>query len=194
MGVMAVLKGTPTTYNKDFQVGACRVQRCAREGPGCASLAREVKDCVNHFSCADLGTPLLHIRPYFRGTRPGDGRSCFHTQHNGCAAHTHDLLPTNAHPANTRAPQECWEMMFDTVDTVHDVVRIATGVLSTIKIRPERMKSGEGRGGARAVGPAARHAVQHGRVCFGYLRYLGHLGHLGHITHPGPTACGAGVV
>ncbi len=37
-------------------------------------------------------------------------------------------------------------MMFDTVDTVHDVVRIATGVLSTIRIRPERMKSGEGRG------------------------------------------------
>ncbi|GLI61286.1 hypothetical protein VaNZ11_003637 [Volvox africanus] len=38
--------------------------------------------------------------------------------------------------------QECWELLFDTVDTVHDVVRIATGVLSTIKIRPEKMRSG----------------------------------------------------
>ncbi|KAG2493597.1 hypothetical protein HYH03_008115 [Edaphochlamys debaryana] len=38
--------------------------------------------------------------------------------------------------------QECWELLFDTVDTVHDVVRIATGVLSTIRIKPDRMKSG----------------------------------------------------
>ena len=38
--------------------------------------------------------------------------------------------------------QECWEMMYDTVDTVYDCVRIATGVLSTLKIRPERMLKG----------------------------------------------------
>mgnify|MGYP001806906229 CR=1 FL=1 len=39
--------------------------------------------------------------------------------------------------------QECWELLFDTVDTVHDVVRIATGVLSTLRIKPDRMKAGE---------------------------------------------------
>eukprot|EP00195_Chlamydomonas_chlamydogama_P005529 CAMPEP_0202894386 /NCGR_PEP_ID=MMETSP1392-20130828/3805_1 /ASSEMBLY_ACC=CAM_ASM_000868 /TAXON_ID=225041 /ORGANISM="Chlamydomonas chlamydogama, Strain SAG 11-48b" /LENGTH=478 /DNA_ID=CAMNT_0049579073 /DNA_START=213 /DNA_END=1649 /DNA_ORIENTATION=- len=38
--------------------------------------------------------------------------------------------------------QECWEMMYDTVDTVYDCIRIATGVLSTIKIKPERMMKG----------------------------------------------------
>lgn len=38
--------------------------------------------------------------------------------------------------------QECWELLFDAMDTAHDVVRIATGVLSTIKIRPDRMKQG----------------------------------------------------
>lgn len=32
--------------------------------------------------------------------------------------------------------------MYDTVDTVSDCTRIATGVLSTLKIRPERMLSG----------------------------------------------------
>lgn len=35
--------------------------------------------------------------------------------------------------------QECWELMFDSVDALHDCVRIATGVLSTIKINPDRM-------------------------------------------------------
>lgn len=38
--------------------------------------------------------------------------------------------------------QECWEMMYDTVDNVYDCVRIATGVLSTLQIRPERMLKG----------------------------------------------------
>ena len=42
-----------------------------------------------------------------------------------------------------RSLQECWELLFDTIDTTHDVVRIATGVLSTIKIRADKMKSGE---------------------------------------------------
>jgi argininosuccinate lyase len=35
--------------------------------------------------------------------------------------------------------QECWELMFDSVDALHDCIRIATGVLSTIKINPDRM-------------------------------------------------------
>ena len=38
-------------------------------------------------------------------------------------------------------------MLFDTVDNVYDVIRIATGVLSTIKIREDRMLKGEGGGG-----------------------------------------------
>lgn len=38
--------------------------------------------------------------------------------------------------------QECWELMYDTIDTLHDCVRIATGVLSTIKINPDRMLAG----------------------------------------------------
>lgn len=32
--------------------------------------------------------------------------------------------------------------MFDSVDTVNDCIRIATGVLSTIKINPDRMMAG----------------------------------------------------
>ena len=38
--------------------------------------------------------------------------------------------------------QEGWEIMYDTVDTVHDCIRISTGVLSTLRIDPNRMKSG----------------------------------------------------
>lgn len=38
--------------------------------------------------------------------------------------------------------QEGWELLFDSVDAVHDCMRIATGVISTIKIRPERMLKG----------------------------------------------------
>ena len=38
--------------------------------------------------------------------------------------------------------QEAWELMFDSVDTLSACVRIATGILSTIKINPERMRSG----------------------------------------------------
>ena len=38
--------------------------------------------------------------------------------------------------------QEAWELMFDSVDTLSACVRIATGIISTIKINPERMRSG----------------------------------------------------
>eukprot|EP00887_Chlorella_sp_A99_P005996 scaffold27.g5996.t1 len=38
--------------------------------------------------------------------------------------------------------QECWELMFDSVDTLHDCTRIATGVLSTLTINPDRMRVG----------------------------------------------------
>ena len=38
--------------------------------------------------------------------------------------------------------QEAWQLMFDSVDTTSDCIRIATGVLSTIRINPSRMKSG----------------------------------------------------
>ena len=36
--------------------------------------------------------------------------------------------------------QECWDMMYDSIDTTFDVLRIATGVLSTVKINPDAMK------------------------------------------------------
>jgi len=35
--------------------------------------------------------------------------------------------------------QECWSLMFDSVDALWDTVRIASGVLSTLTIKPERM-------------------------------------------------------
>ena len=38
--------------------------------------------------------------------------------------------------------QEIWELLFNTLDTTNDTVRIATGVLSTVKIFPERMRCG----------------------------------------------------
>lgn len=38
--------------------------------------------------------------------------------------------------------QECWDLMFDAVDSLHDSTRIATGVLSTIKINKDNMLKG----------------------------------------------------
>lgn len=38
--------------------------------------------------------------------------------------------------------QEAWPLMFDSVDALDDCVRIATGVLSTLRIRPDRMLAG----------------------------------------------------
>lgn len=38
--------------------------------------------------------------------------------------------------------QEAWELMFDSVDTAYDCIRIATGVISTLKINPDRMLAG----------------------------------------------------
>lgn len=37
---------------------------------------------------------------------------------------------------------QAWEMLFDSVDTVHDCMRIATGVISTVRIDPQRMLAG----------------------------------------------------
>ena len=41
--------------------------------------------------------------------------------------------------------------MYDTIDTAYDCIRIATGVMSTLKLRPERMLKGAKRGRERAV-------------------------------------------
>ncbi|PRW61120.1 argininosuccinate lyase [Chlorella sorokiniana] len=38
--------------------------------------------------------------------------------------------------------QEGWELMFEAADTLHDCVRIASGVLCTLRIDPDRMRSG----------------------------------------------------
>ena len=39
-------------------------------------------------------------------------------------------------------PLQAWQLMFDSVDTANDCIRIATGVLSTIKINPKKMLAG----------------------------------------------------
>ena len=38
--------------------------------------------------------------------------------------------------------QEAWPLMFDSVDTVSDCIKIATGVISTLKINPDKMRAG----------------------------------------------------
>jgi argininosuccinate lyase len=38
--------------------------------------------------------------------------------------------------------QEAWPLMFDSVDTVSDCIKIATGVVSTLKINPAKMRAG----------------------------------------------------
>ena len=38
--------------------------------------------------------------------------------------------------------QEAWQLLFDSVDTVSDCTQIATGVISTLRINPERMRAG----------------------------------------------------
>ena len=39
-------------------------------------------------------------------------------------------------------PLQAWQLMFDSVDTANDCIRIATGVLSTIRINPKKMLAG----------------------------------------------------
>ena len=38
--------------------------------------------------------------------------------------------------------QEIWGLLFDSIDTTFDVIRICTGVLSTLKINPDKMLAG----------------------------------------------------
>jgi len=38
--------------------------------------------------------------------------------------------------------QEGWDIMYETVDTLQDCIRISIGVLSTLKINPDKMMSG----------------------------------------------------
>jgi argininosuccinate lyase len=38
--------------------------------------------------------------------------------------------------------QEVWEILFSTVDIMHDTVGISTGVLSTLKINKDKMLEG----------------------------------------------------
>lgn len=56
--------------------------------------------------------------------------------------------------------QECWEMMYDTVDTIYDCIRIATGVLSTIKTRPDRMLKGRSAAGTSSRGSSSQQDAQ----------------------------------
>lgn len=52
------------------------------------------------------------------------------------------LSPQGAPTTYNKDFQEAWQLMFDSVDTVSDCIGIATGVISTIKINPTRMKAG----------------------------------------------------
>ena len=38
--------------------------------------------------------------------------------------------------------QEAWQFLFETVDTTLDCIKISTGVLSTLRIKPDRMLKG----------------------------------------------------
>ena len=70
-------------------------------------------------------------------------------QHASGAARTHNTPHA--------AAQECWTLMFESVDDLHDCVRISAGVLSTLKIRPERMLQVGGCSAlARCLRPPAR--------------------------------------
>ena len=44
--------------------------------------------------------------------------------------------------SQSRLLLQAWQLMFDSVDTANDCIRIATGVLSTIKINPKKMLAG----------------------------------------------------
>ena len=38
--------------------------------------------------------------------------------------------------------QECWEILFETADTVNDCLEISCGILSTLSTYPEKMMRG----------------------------------------------------
>jgi argininosuccinate lyase len=75
--------------------------------------------------------------------------------------------------------QEAWPLMFGTYDAAHDCVRIATGVLSTLRIRPERMLAGlspdmlatdlAGESAAGSSGSLARAQTKKGGRRFSFL-------------------------
>ncbi len=106
-GMLAVLKGAPTTYNK---------ARASQQG-GRAAWGRAL-----------MASP----------TPPWQ--------------HAHEKRSIRlASESTSRSPplvwcpqdfQESWELMFDAVDTTYDCVRIATGVLSTLRINPDKMLAG----------------------------------------------------
>ena len=52
------------------------------------------------------------------------------------------FLLLHAHFTERTACLQAWQLMFDSVDTANDCIRIATGVLSTIKINPKKMLAG----------------------------------------------------
>jgi hypothetical protein len=71
-------------------------------------------------------------------------------------------------------------MMYDTVDTVYDCIRIATGVLSTLKIRPERMLKGGWAGGPAVIEPQSAALFAHvclhvADSCFGRMSIIVHI-------------------
>lgn len=117
-GMMAVLKGTPTTYNK-----ASWLPRGPAGGPVAAGggYSRARGHCLTG-PCHPGPSPVAHPPfPALTPPRPAPPRLLM-------------LLPQDF--------QESWELMFDTVDTLYDCVRIATGVLSTLRIDADKMRAG----------------------------------------------------
>ena len=118
-GMLAVMKSAPTTYNKDFQV-LVRALRCPWP---CAAL------CSLH-SCGHVQQPQL------AASAKELGLSCL------ICSWQPVRTPVTMAPESAACLQEAWEALFDSVDTLNACVRIATGVISTIKINPARMRSG----------------------------------------------------
>lgn len=135
-GMLAVLKGAPTTYNKAR----------ASQGGGRAAWGRALM--------ASPTPPWQHAH----------GKRSFHLTSES----------TSRSPPLVMCPQdfqESWELMFDAVDTTYDCVRIATGVLSTLRINPDRMLAGLS--ADMLATDLAEYLVRKGEPFLGVLKYSG---------------------
>lgn len=74
---------------------------------------------------------------------------------------------------------QAWQLMFDSVDTANDCIRIATGVLSTIKINPKKMLAGLSPD--MLATDLAEYLVRKGERCF---RRCSHQWGVGHLFSP----------
>lgn len=128
-GMMAVVKGTPTTYNK---VGTRRAEALqGRIAEGWSADAARARLAAN-----PLGHPLWHGLPPWLWPQPRLPSPLPHAPRPACCPPGCPCCPS------VQDFQEGWELMFEAADTLHDCVRIASGVLCTLRIDPDRMRSG----------------------------------------------------